>query len=94
MSPALKVWLERPGVSSTYFSPSADRGRTRSLVSTPSGSTTLSSFNFTTATDRRLPATLTVFGVMSDTTPTRNPPVRTSLPFTSLSPDGNCAFKS
>ena len=35
VSPDVKVFLLVPGWSSTYFRPSAERGRTRSFVSTP-----------------------------------------------------------
>ena len=83
-----------PGWISMYFSPSAERGRTRSLVSRASGSTFLSSARSATATLRRSPFTVVTAGFRSLTTPTRNPPTRTSLPLTSLAPDGSSAFRS
>ena len=55
MSPSWKVCFERPGISSTYFRPSAERGRTESVVSTDSGSMFLSSFRSSTAIARSLP---------------------------------------
>ena len=94
VSPAVYVDLPSPGVISTYFRPSAERGRTLIVVSVASGSTVLSSFIAITATDLRSPSSSTTFGVMSSTTPTRKPPTRTSLPFTSLLPVGISALTS
>ena len=94
VSPDVKVRLLVPGWSSTYLSPSAERGRTRSFVSTPSGSTFLSRARSASAMARRWPFTVLTVGVISFTTPTRKPPTRTSLPFTSLAPEGSSAFRS
>jgi hypothetical protein len=77
-----------------YLSPSAERGRTRSFVSRASGSIFLSRLSSATATARRSPFTMRTSGAMSFTTPTRKPPTRTSLPFTSFAPDGSSAFRS
>ena len=76
-----------------YLSPSAERGRTRNCVSRASGSIFLSRLSSATATLRRSPFTVVTFGLTSLTTPTRKPPTRTSLPFTSLPPDGSSAFR-
>ena len=94
VSPRASVASESPGFSSTYLSPSAERGRTLTVLSFDSGSTTLSSFIEISATERRSPPTSTVFGVISSTTPTRKPPTRTSLPFRSLAPEGSTALTS
>ena len=94
VSPDCQVALLVPGLSSMYLRPSAERGRTRNCVSLASGSTFLSSFSTATATLRRSPFTVVTSGLMSLTTPTRKPPTRTSLPFTSLPPDGSSAFRS
>ena len=91
MSPSLKVRLARPGISSTYFSPSAERGRTDSVESTDSGSIVLSSFRSSSAIARSSPSTVRRALVISSTIPTRKPPARTSLPFTSLAPFGTSA---
>ena len=88
--PAVIVLSALPGVSSTYFSPSAERGRIASPESTDSGSTVLSSLSSSTAIERS-PSRR---AVILSTTPTRKPPVRTSLPFTSLAPEGSSAFRS
>ncbi len=94
VAPAAKVCLLFPGVSSTYFRPSAERGRIFTVVFRASGSTVLSSFMAITATARVLSPLRTTFGVMSSTTPTRKPPTRTSLPATSLLPVGTSALRS
>ena len=78
----------RPGISSTYLRPSAERGRSPPVVSTASGSIDLSSLRSSTAMARSLPFTTTRSPLMSLTMPTRKPPARTSLPFTSLAPFG------
>ena len=94
VSPAANVCLELPGVISTYFRPSADRGRTLIVVSRASGSTVLSSFISTTAMAVSPPLTETTLGEIVSTTPTRKPPTRTSLPATSLLPVGSSALRS
>ena len=91
MSPAESLRSPAPGVSSTNLIPSGERGRTLAVVSAASGSTFLSSFRFTIAT--ALPESLTP-GPTRSTKPTRKPPTRTSLPFTSLAPVGSSAFTS
>ena len=66
-----------PGVISTYLRPSAERERTISVESSGSGSTFFWSFIETSADACRRaggPASI------SSTTPTRKPPIRTSLP--------------
>ena len=55
MSPSWKVFFERPGISSTYLRPSAERGRTDSVESTDSGSIFLSRLRSSTAMARSLP---------------------------------------
>ena len=89
VAPVSNVRRERPGISSTYLRPSAERGRTPTRVSTESGSMSLSSFSSSRATDRSRPSTVRRTAVMSSTTPTRKPPARTSLPGTSLAPLGS-----
>ena len=91
VSPSWKVLLARPGISSTYFRPSAERGRTNSVVSTASGSMLLSSFRSRTAMTRSVPFSWIRALLMSLTMPTRKPPARTSLPLTSLAPFGTWA---
>ena len=96
VEPALKVSFDLPGWISTYFSPSAERGRTISVESVASGSTVLSSFRSRTATERSLPSG----GVLRNrvrivsTMPTRKPPTRTSLPSTRFAPPGTWAETS
>ncbi len=70
--------------------PSGERGRTRAVVSRASGSTCLSSFISTIAI--ALPESL-VPGRSRCTKPTRKPPTRTSLPFTSFEPVGSSASR-
>ena len=74
---------------STYFSPSAERGRTISVESFGSGSTLFSSFIVITAST--LPSAWCT-GTMSVTAPTRSPPMRTSLFFTRFAPLGSSAL--
>ena len=57
VSPSWKVRFARPGISSTYLSPSAERGRTDSVESTDSGSMFLSSLRSRTAIARSSPST-------------------------------------
>ena len=49
VSPARKPFPARPGVICTYFSPSADRERTRIVESTGSGFTSVCSFRWIVA---------------------------------------------
>jgi hypothetical protein len=79
-------------VSSTYFSPSGERGRTFTNVSTGSGSTSLSSFMSITAIVS--PVSSSIAGLSSSTRPTRRPPTCTSLPFTRFDPPGSSAETS
>jgi hypothetical protein len=91
MAPASYPALAVPGVSSTYFSPSADFGRTRKVESIGSGSRSLSSFSV-----RRAVASPSLLGTgsMSETTPTRAPPMRTSFPATRFAALGSSALTS
>jgi hypothetical protein len=91
VSPSWNVLRARPGISSTYFRPSAERGRTDRVESTASGSIDLSSLRSSTAIARSSPFTRTRSLLMSFTIPTRKPPARTSLPCTSLAPFGTWA---
>ena len=93
VSPDRQVALSVPGSTSMYLRPRAERGRTRNFVSRASGSIFLSSASSATATLRRSPFTVVTSGLMSFTTPTRKPPTRTSLPFTSFPPEGSSAFR-
>ncbi len=73
-----------------YFSPSADRGRTMIVESTGSGLIRVSSFRSSFAiTD---PSSCWT-GVILSTTPTRSPPIRASLPFTTLVATGTSAVR-
>ena len=83
-----------PGTISTNLRPSAERGRTLISLSVASGEAVLSIFSERTATDCRFPFASTTCGWMSSTTPTRKPPMRTSLPATSLAPVGIWALMS
>ena len=91
VSPSWNVFSARPGISSTYLRPSAERGRTDRVESTASGSIALSSLRSRTAITRSSPFTVTRALLISLTMPTRKPPARTSLPFTSLAPFGTWA---
>ena len=72
--------------------PSAERGRTDMVESTDSGWIFLSRLRSSTAMARSLPSTVFRSLVMFLTIPTRKPPARTSLPFTSFAPFGISAF--
>ena len=91
VAPASKPAFEGPGVSSTYLRPSADRGRTISVESTGTGSTCLSSLRLSRAVDSPVSDGT---GVISSITPTRAPPMRTSLPFTRFAALGSWALRS
>jgi hypothetical protein len=89
VSPSVKPSSERPGESSTYLRPSADLLRISRVESRGSGATSRSILSDSTATlepssRRRAAISLTV--------PTREPPMRTSLPGTSAAALGTSAL--
>jgi hypothetical protein len=88
VSPSWKVSRERPRVTSTYLSPSAERGRTSSVESSGSGPASLSSVRVSTAIT--VPSS-SVLGLIFVTAPTREPPILTSLPTTSCAALGTSA---
>ena len=88
---AARSCVDVPRVSWTYFRPSADRGRIFTRVSAGSGLTTVSSFRHSTAMTSPLGC---VCGSMQETVPTRVPPTRTSLPFTSPAAFGTSTLRS
>ena len=92
VAPASKPSSDSPGVISMYLRPSADRGRMIIVESTGSGSTCFSSLISTSAVGAESPSLGT--GVISETAPTRWPPMRTSLPTTRLAALLNSAFRS
>ncbi len=77
-----------------YFRPSAERGRTPMIVSFGSGWMFCCSLIVTSATAFVSPFTVTTFGFISETVPTRKPPSRISFPRTSFWPLGSSAFSS
>jgi hypothetical protein len=83
-----KPRAERPVVISTYFSPSAERGRISSVESSGSGSTSGSSSSCSCAVAD--PSGFESASMLL-TTPTRAPPMRTSLPRTSPAEFGTSA---
>ena len=89
--PASIVLPRLPGLSSRYLRPSGERGRTVTCVSSGSGSSVLSSFSARRATARPRAARPRV---ISSITPTRLPPIRTSLPATSPAASGTCTVTS
>ena len=91
VSPSSKPSSEVPRVSSTYFRPSAERGRISTVVSFGSGETARSSLSPSTAT---LVPSFWRSTVIESTEPTRAPPIRTSLPRTRLAALGVCAFSA
>jgi NAD(P)-dependent dehydrogenase (short-subunit alcohol dehydrogenase family) len=91
VAPSWKPRLEVPLVISTYFSPSAERGRMSTVESTGSGLTVVSSLSVSSALTEPSSA---VTGVMSVTAPTRVPPMRTSLPLTRLAALGTRVLSS
>ena len=68
-----------------YLRPSAERDRMITFESSGSGSTDLSSFRASAAAN--VPSS-SVTGSIDSTTPTRTPPIRTSLPGTSAAASG------
>jgi hypothetical protein len=75
-------------LSSRYFRPSVDRGRTVTSESLEIGSMRFSSLSWSEATGTPLPV---VRASISVTTPTRFPPTRTSLPTVSSAASGTSA---
>jgi hypothetical protein len=90
-SPAGRPAGLSPGVSSTYFRPSDERGLTSSVELAGIGSMLLSSFIVISA--YALPSAR-LRGSIFEMKPTRAPPTRTSKPFTSCAPFGSSAFRS
>jgi hypothetical protein len=80
--PSGRSELDCPGRTSRYLSPRADLERTDTCVSSGSGLTLSSSFRSTFAV--AVPFSCSS-GETVSTVPTRMPPTRTSLPFTSES---------
>ena len=80
VAPSSQPLLDVPLVSSTYFSPSAERGRTITVESI--GQRLDRGLELQLARRSREPSAWRI-GVISSTTPTRVPPRRTSLPLTS-----------
>ena len=78
-----------PFVSSTYFRPSAERGRTFTVESIGTCPVFSSSLSVRIATVLPFDS---VTGARFSTTPTRNPPARTSLPFTRFEPLSICTL--
>ena len=76
-------------MSSTYLRPSADFVRISSVESLGSGIWSRSSLRESTAT--LVPSSLR-FAVIASTVPTREPPIRTSLPRTSAAALGTSAL--
>ena len=89
VSPSSKPSSDVPRVSSTYLRPSAERGRTSTVVSRGSGSAVRSSFRPSTA--MLVPSGRRSASIES-TEPTRVPPIRTSLPRTRLAALGVSAL--
>ena len=91
VSPALKPFEEWPGTICRYLSPSGDLGRTIIVESTGTGSAILSRLRLSSAAN--LPSGSWT-GFTALTTPTRAPPIRTSLPLTSACASGTRALRS
>jgi hypothetical protein len=91
VAPSSKPSLEVPFVIWTYFRPSADRGRMITVESTGSGLTAVSILSVRTAVTEPSGFCL---GAMSLTAPTREPPMRTSLPLTRLAAFGTSLLSS
>ena len=79
VSPAAKPSFESPGTICRYLRPSGDFGRMIIVELTGSGSTFLSRLRLSSAATSPLPVCT---GTTDLTTPTRAPPIRTSLPLT------------
>ena len=89
-APSTKVSSEVPRTIWTYLRPSAERARMMIVESSGSPSTDLSSFSESAAVVEPFPWEI---GLISSTTPTRTPPIRTSLPGTSASALGTWAVR-
>ena len=83
VAPSASVRRETPRSSSTYFRPSAERGRTVTCESAGTAPSLRSSFSVSCAPTLP-PGSAT--GCIPETTPTRKPPERTSLPGTRFAP--------
>ena len=77
-------------MTSMYLRPSAERGRIMIVESTGSGLIRVSSLRSSLAITEPLSCCT---GVILSTTPTRRPPMRTSLPFTRLVARGTSAVR-
>ena len=91
VSPASSPSAESPGTICRYFRPSGDLGRMIIVESAGIGSALLSSLRSSSAATAPLPNWT---GFTSLTTPTREPPIRTSLPLTSALAFGTRALRS
>ena len=87
-SPCASMLRERPGRSSTYLSPTLERWRISSRVSSGIGPEPSSIFSSSTATGSPSRRTGSIFV----TSPTRAPPISTSLPSTSSAASGTAAW--
>ncbi len=87
-APSAKPSSDVPRVICRYLRPSAERERMITLESTGNGSTDSSSFRFRFAV--WVPFSWET-GSTDSTTPTRTPPIRTSLPGIRASALGTCA---
>jgi hypothetical protein len=87
VAPSANFSSELPRWSSTYFRPSAERGRILISVSTGISPAAWSSFRRSSAT---VVPSGSAIGVIVSTTPMRKPPSRTSLPSTRFAPLGIC----
>ncbi len=85
VAPASKPALLIPGVSSMYFSPSAERGRTMNVESIGKRLEVLVELGV----DDRVHLIAALDRVDLSITPTRAPPIRTSLPRTRLAALGS-----
>ena len=91
VSPGFSGRPDLPGLTSRYFSPSVERGRTVTTVSERSGSAAFSSLRSSSDT-KRPGAVLT--GLIAVIAPIRLPPTRTSLPLTSSAASGTSTLTS
>ena len=89
VAPSASASRDVPRCSSTYFSPSAERGRMRTVESRGSGVADVSSRSVSCA-PRGRPG----IGSILATWPTRKPPSRTSLPATRRAASGVSTFSS
>ena len=91
VSPASSPFEESPGTICRYLRPSGDLGRMIIVELAGIGSALLSRLRLSSAAMRPLP---TCTGLTSLITPTREPPIRTSLPWTSAVAFGTRALRS